>query len=199
MSGGVQVFSGFAGALRDARRVTGRDPATGAVVEPALCGSWLGVLGYLILLDQIGHSLGLAGSKTRRGDLRVALHEFSKLPAPEVAALYALRCALAHDYSLLNKNYKRPELNHNFTLSSSHTSPLVSLPATPWDGDLDHRAGARTTVNLWGVGDLVESVVQRIFDAAIAGDLVVTLEGGSDELLQRYSLVVQPGPTLEWP
>ena len=51
------LFSCFMGALRDARKFTKRDKDTGQKLIEDDCGdhgSWLGAIGYLALLDQIG-------------------------------------------------------------------------------------------------------------------------------------------------
>ncbi len=153
------------------------------------CGSWLGALGYIVLLDQIGHSLGAAPSASPQGDLRDALQDFTQLPTREIHALWALRCAFAHDYSLFNINVKYPELTHHFLLGATLTEPAITLSAIPWDGKLDHRTSDnQTMIDLWSVGNLVESVVQMIIAMAGRGALVVKLAGGSDELLQRHTV-----------
>jgi hypothetical protein len=65
---GRYVFSGFTAALRDARGATGRHPSSGAVVKPEDNCSWLGAVGYLILLDQIGTCFKPAGTGELRGN-----------------------------------------------------------------------------------------------------------------------------------
>jgi len=47
----------------------------------------------MVLLDQIGHSLGRLGSMVK-GDLRQALKEFTPTSEAERDAIYALQCAL---------------------------------------------------------------------------------------------------------
>jgi hypothetical protein len=52
-----QLFSWtstFSAAVWDARRATGRDVTTGSLDRENRTSGWLGTLGYLILLDQIG-------------------------------------------------------------------------------------------------------------------------------------------------
>jgi hypothetical protein len=50
---GIHIFSGFTAALRDARTAAGRDEL-GKKVDHTKYGSWLGAIGYMALLDQIG-------------------------------------------------------------------------------------------------------------------------------------------------
>src|SRR5262245_56853359 len=53
----VQYFSGFVKGLREARKFTKRPQDTGEKLPDDTCGnhgSWLGAIGYLCLLDQIG-------------------------------------------------------------------------------------------------------------------------------------------------
>src|SRR4051794_7281050 len=51
---GRRQTSGFVAIHRDARQATQRDPDTGRKVSGGHYGSWLGALGYMVLLDQIG-------------------------------------------------------------------------------------------------------------------------------------------------
>ena len=51
--GGMLLFSSFVAALTDARTPTGRDKS-GAKVDAGKHGSWLGAIGCMALLDQIG-------------------------------------------------------------------------------------------------------------------------------------------------
>jgi hypothetical protein len=190
---GIRIYSGFVAALRDARRVTGRDQATGRVLEPELCGSWIGAVGYLILLDQIGGTLRPRTSASSVGGMRNALQDFAHMPRLEVDALYALRCALAHDFALLNIG--PPQLTHHFALSANRVDAPVTLPTNQWNGDLDHRStDSQTTINLWAVGDTVETIVETISEMVQSGDISVKLQGGTDELLQRYSIIERPDP-----
>lgn len=49
--------SAFCAALRDARKFTGRNLDTGGKLSEPSCGdhgSWLGAIGYMTLIDQIG-------------------------------------------------------------------------------------------------------------------------------------------------
>ena len=190
---GIQVFSGFAAGLRDARKTTGRDQGTGVKIDKGLHGSWIGTIGYMALLDQIGSCFKPKGvAIVNENTITKALAYFSVLPRPEIDALYALRCAFAHDYSLYNVNSKNLSLQHQFAVGVGGAMKVVGLPTTPWDGDYNHKSPInRTIVNLEAFGDLIEGIVTRLIALAKAQDLEVVLAGGSDELLDRYSFFTQ--------
>ncbi len=186
--GGTLYFSGFMHALAEARRATSRDVASGRKLPEShgKHGSWLGAVGYFALLDQIGKCFRPRGSRRVAGKpIAQALRHFSDLSAAEIDALYALRCAFAHDYSLINVHAKQ-SLQHAFIVGQG-TGCVVALPSKSWNGDLTARDRSCTTqVSLEAVGDLVEDVVGRLRDAASRGKLEVALPGGADELVHRY-------------
>lgn len=196
-SSNMTVFSGFIAALRDARKFTSRDQKTGEKLstqspleqEFGDLGSWLGAIGYMTLLDQIGTCFKPITSTVVNGSTIIkALRYFTALPEKECDAIYALRCAFAHDYSLYNINNKRPSLTHHFHVCKSPTIPVVTLPNQQWNGVVNNKNQLnKTTINLEAVGDLVEEICSRLFDLANESNLEVTLQGGTDELIQRYS------------
>jgi hypothetical protein len=186
-------FSGFAGAIRDARKFTGRDMNTGKKLANSGfgdLGSWLGALGYLTLLDQIGGCFKPKDVKPENGNsITKALKYFSKLSDQEIDAIYALRCAFSHDYSLYNLGSK-PSLKCHFAVTKDPRFPLVSLPKTQWDGDYKNRTeGSKTTINLEKLGDLVENVCLRLVYLVNEKNLKIVLKGGKEELLNRYSFI----------
>jgi hypothetical protein len=118
-----------------------------------------------------------------------ALSYFSNLGEAERTAFYTLRCAFAHDYSLYNINNSRSQYTHQFAVGQGTNRPIVTLPQQPWDGKPDNRKPTnQTTVNLEAFCDLVEEICQQLFSLAQNQGLEVVLAGGSDELLQRYSI-----------
>lgn len=187
---GVLVFSGFVHALQEARSITNRDSTTGQKLPNTAGkhGSWLGAIGYFALLDQVGKCFKPKSVPRANGNtIFQALKHFSSLPELEIDALYALRCAFAHDYSLYNINIGKPNLTHNFLVSQGNSTQVVFLSKVQWNGDLqNHHPDSKTSVNLEAFGDLVESVVQRIAVCHQASDLEILLSGGSDELIRRY-------------
>jgi hypothetical protein len=189
----ITYFSGFIAALRDARKFTKRNQNNAQKLTDDSCGdhgSWLGAIGYLSLLDQIGKCFKPVGTATINNENAIskALKYFTPIPHAQVDAIYALRNAFAHDYSLYNINPGRPSYTHNFTVVKSPDLPLVRLPQTRWDGNIANRSHDNlTVVNLEVLGDTVEQVCARLLQLANDGNLEVTLPGGSDELIQRYS------------
>ena len=177
-------------ALGDARKCTGRDIKTGkknhdSTPKP---GCWLGAIGYMALLDQIGSCLKPRGEKASResGILR-ALKHFSDLEHKKIEAIYALRCAFAHDYNLANENKEKADRQHVFTVDEGEQAPLIKLPDVPWNGDYKSVGREnKTVVHLELFGDLVESTYQDLCAKARRGELEIALSGGVDELRIRY-------------
>jgi hypothetical protein len=185
-------FSGFSGALRDARKFTRRNQDNGVKLNGENLGdlgSWLGTIGYLALLDQIGKCFKPKSARHIAGNsITKALKYFTKLPDKDIDAIYALRCGFAHDFSLFNVNQKNPSLTHFFLVHKGVDGPLVQLPQVQWDGNHLNRTGKNMTiVNLELLGDMVEEIVKNLTQIADSGGLEVTLPGGSDELIRRYS------------
>lgn len=184
--------SSFVPALRDSRRAAGRDADTGVVENEPATGNWLGAIGYLLLLDQIGSAVEPASVGNRPGTSILRALQWWAPGTTESGrkAIYALRCALAHDYSLFNRNAKDPDMQHEFRLHRG-TGQLLQLPAHPWQGNYTGLQDA-TTVSLRVLGDRVEQVVYEVVAAHARGDLRVSRDLTPDELLQRYSLFVSP-------
>lgn len=189
---GVELKSSFWAALLDARAVTGRDGSIGQVVRPVDSRAWIGAIGYLCFMDQVGTAVfrpSVGAPDTSAGILR-ALESFTGLSSDERDAIYALRNALAHDYSLINTDPRKEhdERSHRFQL---HPQPgeLAALPARRWNGSFaagDLAASDDTIVSLREVGDLAEQVAAEVFAAHAASDLRIGLAGGADEMLARY-------------
>ncbi len=69
----------------------------------------------------------------------------------------------------------------------------MHLPVVRWNGDSTARTSdSKTRVNLSAVGDLVESIAEKLITLANTDELEVVLAGGSDELLDRYGLYRRP-------
>ncbi len=188
--GEIYFFSGFMAALRGARGLTARDLVTGEKTEGDH-GNWLGAIGYLILLDQIGKCFKpLAIEKVPDGNpISVALKLFSTLEPLEIDAIYALRCSFAHDFSLSNipKSGKK-SLYHFFLVHQGADGPLIRLPKESWDGNQENKNQSnQTAINLELLGDLVDNICIQLKDLAHRGEIETILPGGTDELIQRYS------------
>lgn len=152
---------------------------------------WLAAIGHLCFFDVVGGAL-------RRSDLtptamnnkfEIALQLFSDLDERHRAALYALRCALVHDYSLAYlppKGASRrriPLLRHHFQLFPDHSlGELVVFPSVPWDGIAFDTSD--TKIDLGFLADLAAEVHQRVRDVYAAGHLV--LSRAPEEVRSRY-------------
>jgi hypothetical protein len=193
--GEVQVFSAFVAALRDARKATGRDQVTGASIVAGEHGCWLGAIGYMALLDQIGKCFRPARKPGLEGisSIERALAYFTHLKPAEREALYALRCSFAHEFALVNCNAKKPGLNHHFVVTAAPTGNLVTFPDTPWNGKIDDASFINVTeVNLWLFGDLVERICNDLRNRAAVGTLEIQLSDGVKGLEKRYTIGVWP-------
>jgi hypothetical protein len=184
-----QIVSSHSAVLRDARELSGRNPNTGEIVDAARLGSWPAAICYLIALDQFGTVFGSTDvESTFPQSFHKALDSFTGLTEDEIEALYALRCSLAHDYSLLNR-HRNQKRQHVFHLIPDGSGSAVQLPATPWDGSLaDISQASLTVINLRVVGDLVESVAQTITAADATGSLRRNL--ADDEARARYRFAI---------
>jgi hypothetical protein len=201
---GLLHRSSFHALLTEARWATGRDEQTGALIAHKQGRRLIGTTAYLMLLDQIGSSF--EPLKPRKLSVGVnsflrALAHFSAIQDErERKALYALRNAFAHDYSLFNRNKNDLELQHAFHLSVNSYDPAVRLPSCPWDGHyppfpeaIPHRQ--ITEVNLQAVGDVVEGVVTEVRDLHAGGQL--NLRPSLPEFEMRYGMVVSVEPEPE--
>lgn len=180
------AWSCFTAALRDARRVSGRDEATGQVVAQQYLGSWAGAVSYLCLFDQLGTAVqcapepaGFAARVQALGgserDFRSTLYRFSDVTDQDAATLWALRNALAHNFSLVNVplNQNRADLRHRFVLHVGGNQ-LVHYPNVPWDGQFPGQGG-QTAVSVSLLGEVGETVATRLCAAQAAGNLTTTL------------------------
>lgn len=188
-SKGMKMFSGFVQGLKESRQATGRLTDTGEKISGVSHASWLGTIGYMSLLDQIGTCFKPKLSISENGNsIRKSLKYFSSLNDTEIDAIYALRCAFAHDFSLYNINPRKPSLTHCFKVNGNDRDPVVTLPKSNWDGDYQKKNSLNhTLINLEALGDLVELICTKLFNDANTDQLEVVLPSGSDELLQRYS------------
>lgn len=186
-------FSSFIAALRDARKFTGREMDTGIKMSGyGDHGSWLGAIGYMTLMDQIGKCFRPVSQTkiTDANSITKCLRYFTTLSNEEIDAIYALRCAFAHDYSLLNISTTKPQLNHRFTVYQGNEGNVVTLPSSAWDGDRNSDdMNTITLVNLEGLGDLVESICRHLLYLSDRNELVIDLKGGVEELTSRYGIV----------
>ena len=150
-------------ALRDARETMDHGKAL-----------WLATLGYLIVIEMLGRSVASLASKypnrlSATNRFVAGAREFSdpELSQADAEALYSLRCALAHEYSLRNEGKK---LQHIFTLQQS--GPMVEHAQRPWTGAAPLPQNI-TTVNVRAVGEFVERLVADVRAAHERSEVVL--------------------------
>jgi hypothetical protein len=192
-------------ALRDARPASLREVADGTPMRPDHSSSWLGAVGYLILLDQLGETIRAAGEPVdrfpnRHPTVRKCLERFAaELTDDDTAAIYGLRCALAHDFGLWNPPNpgETPKPWHRvFTLKADDSNDLITHPARQWDGSVPvGAAGLRafdmaTTVNLRRLVGRIEELVADVRALGAKGKLEIALDNPIDlELRFRMRVV----------
>jgi hypothetical protein len=191
MQNGLIAESCLTAALREARLMTARSKMNG---EPdtsnkfGYLGHWLGAMGYMIILDQIGKCYRPKGKSritNKKSNIIKSLIYYTSLSEDEIIALYALRNAFFHDFGLFNKDNTKNF--HHFLVDNHPTNPVVVLPKEKWDGDLNNLKRKNTTyVNLKTLGDLVESIYTKLIEYEGKNELFIELKGGASELLTRY-------------
>lgn len=182
-------FSSFNVALYEIRRITKRDNLTGKRNSSYENCSWLGAIGYMSLLDMIGACFKPKNKTVAEDrDFVRALKYFSEnLTEDKMLALYALRCAFIHDFSLCNL-HSNEKLRHIFIIRIGNNDNVVELPTIPWDGKYDNKnKDNQTIVYIEKFGDIVESVCKKIIQLADDKELEIILSGGADELISRYT------------
>jgi hypothetical protein len=165
--------------LKSCRHFTNRDE-DGAVRAGAPTGDWLGAIGYLTLLDQIGGSVERMNpprTPSGRSLVERAIADFCiGVSDEEAICLYALRNSLAHNFSLVNypvgvniSENTRQKMTRLFTLTQG-TSQLIEWPKIKWNPRRPNSGGA-TIVDLQRVGDCVEEGVKEMRRAYVEGGL----------------------------
>lgn len=192
-SSGEIIESCLTSALRDARKISGQNATSGQPDTADQCGHlgiWAGAMCYMTILDQIGKCYRpTAKTQIHNGPaIQKALKYFTGLTDAEINAVYALRNAFFHDFSLNNRNGADPSLQHIFTVDTHPPNPFVVLPVAQWDGLMTSRTAATTTyINLNALGDLPEKIYQDLLTLEAARNLSLDLPNGNSELLDRYT------------
>lgn len=159
-------------------------------------GCWLGAVGYLLLLDQIGTAVrprpgtNVPEPLPQVPSIMKALEWFAPgetLKGRKV--IYALRNALAHDYSLFNRHTTDPDLQHEFALHRG-LDRFIQLPAQPWNGSYTTLPRDPTSVSLRKLGDTVEYACHNVHDAYTQRTLTIGSGLSPEDLAQRYTFVV---------
>ena len=188
---GLRRFqSSLKASLDDCRAATHRD-IHGDVRPGANAGSWLGAMGYLALLDQIGGAVESLAPRQAvapgTSHVEQALAHFSSLPADDRVCLFALRNSLTHHFSLVNlpRGWKgqslrnlpdrQRQLTRLFTLSRGEPR-LIQPPISSWDPTRPNTTGTATTVDVQLMGDLAEEVVRELYRHFEAGALRIRVD-----------------------
>jgi hypothetical protein len=172
-------------ALRDARvTMKGRE------------AMWLATLGYLVLLEQVGKNVARPGTKFKDRSnsttrFRAGALEWSDDDTDTRLSdtLYALRCTLAHEYSL--RGTEKP-----YVFMYTRSGPIVRYAEEDWDGIVDgaKRFEMQTVVNVVAVGEYVEAVVASLRAAGQRGEVEMERHATVEDLLLFGSFVVVDGP-----
>lgn len=182
-------------ALEEARHLSGRDIKTGHYNPHHKYVGFLGLLGYLCLIDHLG---GVFSPKNPSrpspspNDFKRLLYEFTSLSSDEISALYGLRCSLAHNFSQTNTD---PRNLYCFTIARSLTEPLHTPALVKWDGvfreSVDNPYQYHTKINSVKVGDLVEDIHKSLIHHHQNLNLECLLNQPSIEMITRYSFIIR--------
>lgn len=190
-------------AIRDARLMTSRIDKTGEFNFEAKfgdIGSWLGAMGYMSALDQIGSSISLKNKDKlmERSPILKAITFFYSniLTEDEIHALIALRNAFLHNFNLINvttpKHLFAKEQTHRFIVTAEFDDWIVKLPTERWNGDYqnkDWHNSTATWINLYQFGNMVESILNNI-RIKLKNDEVEINEKDILSFLNKYTFVI---------
>lgn len=164
--------------------------------------SFIKAVGELVFLDHVGKALKRDDQEAitrpwKLSSVERALERFTDLSEAERAVLWALRNALAHDFSLVNQRTDNTPrdiaLRHSFRLDLDGDGPLVTFPDTPWDGTSDNPPA--THVNLKRLTELAAEVRARIFQCYDDGTLRL---GFSPQQMRRRYIFVHGASSAEF-
>jgi hypothetical protein len=192
-------YSSFSIALEDARKITGRDVATGELKHHILTNknnghlepySFIGITNYLLLLEIIGKVFEPNVSSSGKKGICGALQHFSDIDEKDQYVIEALRNALVHSYSLVNipSNQDHNENSqHLFTLSAFEDAPLIRYPDISWDGNFNNKAENRSTiVQTNRLFDEIELIVENVRAGVRDGSIKSRIK--LPELKARYTI-----------
>lgn len=203
---GSTRYSTLIAGLRDSRACTKRDLLSGKYNPNANEGdegNWLGAIGYFTILDQIGSCYkpsGVENIKHTESSIKYAIEHFAygliQNNERKLSALIALRNAFTHDFNLLNIPRDRKKVSmqqHKFTVMSDIKSNwVVKLPLSLWDGNIESKkfndTSDNTFINLFGFGNLVESIHTLIYDMISKDQLELQLP--INKLINKYTFIL---------
>lgn len=169
------VRSSLEALLRDTRSVVGRDPLTGELMDSDHSRTWLGALGYLALIDQLASALQVPSAGHGARPFESLLIWDGCVDHDEAAALYALRCAFAHNYGLLNESRsgneeRRRTLRHRFTLTASRGDLIQLRDRGIAKVERPIQQITPTVVDIISLGDEIERLVANVRQRHLDGE-----------------------------
>jgi hypothetical protein len=192
--------------LRDCRAYTKRDIQTGSYdsgIAQGDEGNWLATIGYFTILDQLGSCYKPIGEPEPAGNantIKFAIEKFAydmlENDDKKLNALIGLRNAFTHDFNLLNipRDSRMVWLQqHKFTVTvDTANSWIVKLPSRLWDGNIDGKNfydnSDSTFVNLFGIGNLAETIYSKITLLNKANGLELRMP--LIRLINKYTFVI---------
>ncbi len=203
-------------ALTDARKLAGRDIASGEIKNNLLISagcdvaltpySLIGLINYLLVLEMIGEifktSRPIDGfNQPKDNKIYKALKQFSPLPLcdKDIYVIISLRNSLAHNYGLINIPKCKKEKEeiedltklHKFTLNNLDTAELIVYPELKLKRDEIFSNKSNDTSTIIGyikMVELIESVYEKLKAELIEGNVELALKDGLDELKARFTL-----------
>lgn len=199
--GGQKRHSTLVAALKECRVITKRNCQTSQLdltLKTGYPGNWLGAIGYLIILDQIGScfkNICTENKGKKENSIEFAVKsfafEFMDNDSKKLHALIGLRNAFAHDFNLLNVNQKYISQQHRYTVYWNDSNTIVTLPENRWDGIVSEKNFNRlddiTLVNLFALGNMVESIYCKIIEGVTKD--VVTIQTDTKTLINKYTFI----------
>jgi len=186
---GTRFVSCLHALRRDARGATFRDLRTGKPRKDGPSPSWLGTIGYLVLVEQIGKAVLRLDAPAKPPGFDRALEHFapSPLSKPERDALRSLRNAFAHDYGLVSRGRDDQRGGRYIFMLVPRAHPMVDLGAekpVSWH----HLRFQTATVGVIDLADYIEALIDRVLVEHANGN--VTTDLAPDELGQRFTFWV---------
>lgn len=178
----------FTAAVNHARAACGRDHA-GNLVDPGHAGNWAGNICYLALLDQLATCFGVV--RDPNSQKYISFLTANGIRSDDANAIYALRCALVHEFGLVNISRSNPDLQRAFTVTPEATGDMVQHPKTPWDGAYASLTADNVTiVHLGCFANQVERIIADLKHKADSGGLATVLD--PVEFETRFFMFVGP-------
>lgn len=196
-------FSSLKIAINDARKLTGRNIASGDIELNILTNrndflspdSFICIINYLLILDLIGEVFNVKGFTTKKNNnIYKALKQFSSsTPEKDIDTIIALRNSLAHNYGLINVPRNERENSakrHKFILLHSENSFLIKYPTTNWNGNFEDKSeDTSTQISTINLINLIEQIYKNLVKESENNRIELNLSGGIEELKSRFTII----------